>query len=140
MLADKHRESTPTIQRILGHERLSTTDRYVQKISSDIGEALGKLGKRVEMLEDTSQEAFIGNSGSGYFKEYPNLRLEKKVATGERHGRAKLTEEQVLKIRSDASSSHAQLAREFNVSEKAIRLIRQGTNWKASVPQPVPQN
>ena len=140
MLADKHRESTPTIQRILGHERLSTTDRYVQRISSDIGEALGKLGKREELLEDTSQEALIRNSGSGYFKEYPRPRLEKNVATGERHGRARLSEEQVLKIRSDTSSSHAQLAREFNVSEKAIRLIRRGSNWKTSVPQPVRQN
>jgi hypothetical protein len=86
------------------------------------------------------QEAVFGNSGSGYFAEYPKTRVEKNVATGERHGRAKLTEEQVVKIRSDTSASHAQLAREFNVSEKAIRLIRKGSNWKAPVPQAVPQN
>lgn len=140
MLADKHKESTPTIQRILGHERLSTTDRYVQRISSDIGEALGKLGRREEVPEDTPQEALIGASGSGYFKEYPKPRVEKKVARGEGHGRAKLTVEEILKIRSDTSATHAELAREYNVSEKAIRLIRNGTNWKASVPQPVPQN
>lgn len=140
MLADKHKESTPTIQRILGHERLSTTDRYVQKISSDIGAALGKLGKRDEVHEDTSQEVFVGDSDTGCSKEYPKkLRPEKNVALGEKHGRAKLTEEQVLKIRSDTSSSHAELARVFDVSEKAIRLIRKGENRKASVPQPVSQ-
>jgi len=46
MLADKHKISTPTIQKILGHERLSTTDRYVTRVTTDVAEALGKLGKR----------------------------------------------------------------------------------------------
>lgn len=139
MLADKYKESTPTIQRILGHERLSTTDRYVQRISSDIGEALGKLGNREKAIEESPQEAFIGDSQTGYLEPYPKPCQQKNAAVGERHGRAKLTEEQVRRIRSDTFSSHAELAREYNVSEKAIRLIRQGVNWKPSVPQPVPQ-
>lgn len=46
VLSDKYKVGTPTIQKILGHENVSTTDRYVQNISGDIKSALGNLGER----------------------------------------------------------------------------------------------
>lgn len=46
VLSDKYKVGTPTIQKILGHENISTTDRYVQNISGDMKSALGNLGER----------------------------------------------------------------------------------------------
>lgn len=53
-------------------------------------------------------------------------------ARGEQNGRAKLSAADVCNIlsRHAAGELQADLAREFRVTEKAIRLIRQGRNWK----------
>lgn len=44
MLSDRYKVSTVSIQRVLGHEHLSTTDRYIQNIASDLREVMEKLG------------------------------------------------------------------------------------------------
>ncbi len=43
VLADTHKVSAPTIQRILRHKKLATTERYIQKISSDVRATLELL-------------------------------------------------------------------------------------------------
>jgi len=43
---------------------------------------------------------------------------------------SKLNKEQVLEILNDTNKSQRQLARIYNVSQKAIGLIKQGKNWK----------
>ena len=50
-------------------------------------------------------------------------------AKGDKHGRSKLTEEQVLEIRNDNITSISKLATEYGVSRKAIRSIKQYKNW-----------
>lgn len=53
-------------------------------------------------------------------------------AKGERNGRAKLTEEQVVTIvaRLRDGETLAQLARTYGVTRRAIRFIRNGQNWR----------
>lgn len=51
-------------------------------------------------------------------------------AKGESNGRTKLTEEQARFIKYDTNHTNSGLARMFNVSPKAVRLIKQGVNWK----------
>ena len=47
---------------------------------------------------------------------------------GERHGMAKLTEGQVVAIRQTQTSARA-TARQFAVSERCVRLVRNGERW-----------
>jgi hypothetical protein len=51
-------------------------------------------------------------------------------AKGVRNGRSKLTEAQVLEIRSDTNTPLYELAFMYNVSRKAISQIRKGNTWK----------
>lgn len=53
-------------------------------------------------------------------------------AKGERGGRAKLTEKQVIEIRQRQSNGEkiASLSREFGVSWAAIKFVVNGTNWR----------
>jgi hypothetical protein len=48
---------------------------------------------------------------------------------GERHGRAKLTEADVLMIRASALSNGA-LARQLGVTKKTVRRARDGRAWR----------
>lgn len=52
-------------------------------------------------------------------------------ATGERHGMSKLTENNVreIKKRLKDGENHRHIAKDFNVTETAIRGIRSGRNW-----------
>lgn len=50
--------------------------------------------------------------------------------SGVKNVKAKLTEEQVRSIRSDSTSSHAQLARFYAVSYPTIAYIRSGKTWR----------
>ena len=50
-------------------------------------------------------------------------------AAGERHGRAKLTAEQVAAIRSDPRSQTA-IAAEYGVSQSLVSLVKRGERWK----------
>ena len=43
LLADTHKESLPTIQKMLGHQNVTTTARYIQSLSQDVVEAAEKL-------------------------------------------------------------------------------------------------
>ncbi len=43
LLADIHKESLPTIQKMLGHQNVTTTARYVQSLSQDVIGAAEKL-------------------------------------------------------------------------------------------------
>lgn len=49
---------------------------------------------------------------------------------GERNGSAKLTSDDVIKIRQSASRNGAKLARELNVSTSLICRVRKGKIWK----------
>ena len=54
-----------------------------------------------------------------------------RLAIGERHGRTRLTEEQVHYIRRNPEGrTQATLARKFGVSPSTISYIRSGRNWK----------
>jgi len=46
VLADTHKVSAKTIQRILRHKNLSTTERYIKKINDGLGAMMNLLGKK----------------------------------------------------------------------------------------------
>lgn len=52
------------------------------------------------------------------------------VSIGERNGRAKLTQEQVLMILASPRDSDMELAARLGVSDRSIRRIRRGSSWK----------
>ena len=57
----------------------------------------------------------------------------KRIARGEKNGRAKLTEDDVREIRrlhAEGGSSQRFLAAKFGVSQPAIRKILKGETWK----------
>lgn len=56
-------------------------------------------------------------------------RINPAMRQGTKNGRSKLTEEQVLTIR-DSAGPAAALGRQYGVSKTAIRLIRNGRNWR----------
>jgi len=45
ILADKHKISAKTIQRILRHKAIATTERYIHRINTDLAEVMGLLGE-----------------------------------------------------------------------------------------------
>ena len=49
--------------------------------------------------------------------------------TGTRNGHAKLTEGDVLMMRADRETSHAEYARRFAITREAIRYARIGRTW-----------
>jgi len=55
--------------------------------------------------------------------------LDNTVAKGEQSGKAKLTETQVLAIKADDRVQRI-IAKEYNVSQSTISLIKQKKNWK----------
>ena len=52
------------------------------------------------------------------------------TAKGERHGRSKLTEEDVRVIRKDTKTGQKSLAQRFGVDPKVIYNIKHGLSWK----------
>jgi integrase len=46
ILADTHKVSAKTIQRILRHKNVMTTERYIQNINHDLKEVLALLDRR----------------------------------------------------------------------------------------------
>lgn len=79
-----------------------------------------KLDNRVENLR---WGTYMENKHDG------KLRGEWRIFTGESHGRALLTEVQVIEIRKSSLSQHA-LAREYGVSRSTIKSIVQKRTWK----------
>jgi hypothetical protein len=55
--------------------------------------------------------------------------FERASNRGERQGRSKLTEAQVIEIRADETSTHAELARKYGVTRQLIELIRHQKRW-----------
>lgn len=62
----------------------------------------------------------------GTWKKIPD---DKRIHRGESHGRALLTEKEVIEIRNSEKSEHT-LAREYKVKRGAIHNIKSGTTWK----------
>lgn len=50
IMVDKYKTALPTLQKLLGHERLTTTERYVYNITSDQKEAVANIGETMEEL------------------------------------------------------------------------------------------
>jgi integrase len=50
LLSDNHKVSLPTIQKMLGHQRLTTTERYIQSLSEGVREAADLL--KIETLPE----------------------------------------------------------------------------------------
>jgi hypothetical protein len=55
--------------------------------------------------------------------------LDETVARGEKGGKTKLTEGQVIAIKADARVQRI-IAKQYNVSQSTISLIKQNKNWK----------
>lgn len=61
LLADTHKISAKTIQRILRHKNLSTTERYIQKINRDLRSTMGLLQKKSTQEEHPKYDKELGN-------------------------------------------------------------------------------
>jgi integrase len=63
LLADTHKISAKTIQRVLRHKNVTTTERYIKNINRDLGTIMELLGKKgsPEGLPKHSNE--VGNEG-----------------------------------------------------------------------------
>jgi integrase len=46
LLADTHKISAKTIQRILRHKNVTTTERYIQNINRDLGATMNPLSEK----------------------------------------------------------------------------------------------
>lgn len=58
VMVDKYKSSLPVLQKLLGHEKTTTTERYVYNISEDVREAIGQLdGLDIFRREEARQEA-----------------------------------------------------------------------------------
>ena len=71
---------------------------------------------------------FMGTQKDNIQDALAKGRLKSPGLKGEAHGRAKLTEEQVLSIRT-SGRSEADLARKYNVDRKAIWNIKNHITW-----------
>jgi integrase len=50
IMIDKYKTALPTLQKLLGHDRLTTTEKYVYNITSDQKEAVANIGETIEEL------------------------------------------------------------------------------------------
>ena len=50
IMNDTYKTALPTLQKLLGHERLTTTERYIYNITSDQQEAVANIGETMEEL------------------------------------------------------------------------------------------
>lgn len=84
-----------------------------------------KANNRQDNLEWTTQGENAAHAVATGLSYSPGL-------PGEANGRARLTIEQVIEIRSlKGKASQRQLAREFDVARTTIQLIHQGKNWRS---------
>lgn len=80
----------------------------------------------------TPKENMQDCKNSGRLKSYENIRKYQQTHFGEKHPRAKLTENQVLKIKKLLSKGIKQgiLAEKFNISRQTISNINVGNGWR----------
>ena len=116
------------------------------------GYTLIKQGHKSLCVHSLVLTAFVGAPREGYEARFLNgdpsdIRLENLMwgtreenyqnqvrrgtyAHGERHGRVKLTESEVIAIKNRPHDSSRALAKEYNVSHQAISSIRSGRTWR----------
>lgn len=73
---------------------------------------------------------FLGTQPENIADMIAKGRDRKASQKGEAHGMAKLTEHEVIAIRSSRGFSQSELASMYGVSQSAISLIRLGKKWK----------
>jgi integrase len=61
VLADTHKVSAKTIQRILRHKHLSTTERYIQNLNKDLKSIVNLLGTKSTQEEHPKDSKGLGN-------------------------------------------------------------------------------
>ena len=61
-LADTHKISSKTIQRILRHKNVTTTERYLQNINRDLGAVMNLLSEKSTQEEHPNNSKGLGNN------------------------------------------------------------------------------
>jgi integrase len=56
VLADTHKQSSKTIQRVLRHKNVSTTEKYIQAINDDLQSTMNLLSKSKIHIAHTRKE------------------------------------------------------------------------------------
>lgn len=87
-----------------------------------------KEGTHSENMRDMVE---AGRQAKGLFLSSKLIGIKRNSAHGEKNGRAKLSNVQVLEIRSLFSTKNdSELAKMFNVTKTTISYIRSGKSWK----------
>jgi len=116
------------------------------------GYGILSVGSRNRKASRISYEVFIGPIASGLLVRHKcdtracvnprhlelgtpaensnDMRTRGRAARGEGHGMAKLTNEAVLAIRADTTSSQRALARRFGVSKPVISGVQKRIGWR----------
>lgn len=98
---------------------------------ADIARAKGIHPTTVSGILSRRLWAHVEIPAEGLPEVAPLLRLPRAAPSGAAHGRAKLSEATVARIRADlASKTNAQLAREHGVHATTIARIRRGDGWR----------
>lgn len=108
--------------------------RLAHRISFEVHRGLIPEGKCVCHRCDNPacinpDHLFIGTQAENVADMIAKRRDRKASQKGEAHGQAKLTEADVIAIRSNAHSSQSDLAARYGVSPSQIGNIRRGKRW-----------
>ena len=117
-----------------GHQKQHSVHRLILETFS--GPALGRHGSHLN--NDRSDNRPCNLIWESVSENNQRKHQHGTMAHGERHGAAKLTEEQVLAIRAEyvpGSISHRFLGNKYSVSESLIGLILQGKRWGYLLPE-----
>lgn len=108
---------------ILGQSRKAVADRYNHTSPEVVREWIGKFWSAGDNWRELGEIPSIVRTGG-----------PKNPATGSDNGRAKLTVEKVTEIKRELGEGVgvAEIARNFNVSQRCISQIRDGITWKAA--------
>lgn len=103
--------------------------RHVHRLILETFVGKRPKGKVARHLDDDKNNSTLSNLCWGTQKENMEDRESRgRSPYGERNGRARLTEKDVIKILSTAGTS-AEVAAKFGVSDSCVRDIRNGRNW-----------
>ena len=90
-----------------------------------------KEGTHSQNMKDMVE---AGRQAKGVFLSARLIGIKRNSAQGEKNGRAKLTNNQVLEIRSlFDTKNNCELAKMFNVTKTTISYIRSGKSWKNTI-------